>query len=205
MANVMCVLVLLAPGQGPGGEVEVEAKCCGRYALSLVAGFLDDREPGPDWESGLPSDAAPFSLSQLEAAAKQAGFEAASVHWPDPSAADLSIPCVLHVKPPGGSDHFIACFGSRGDNVLIGDYPGWPKFVPRATLLRIWSGHALYLGRPGSGDLSRLHWQARKAYVGPVLWAALGGGLVAFAWLTWRKKHDRPAEAIPTATEVPSP
>ena len=58
------------------------------------------------------------------------------------------------------------------------------------------------LGRPGSGDLNHLRWQAHKAYVGSVLWAVCGGGLTAFAWLTWRQQRAR----RPTATtEVTSP
>jgi hypothetical protein len=205
MAALIYTLALVGPGHDVAPDVPVEAKCCGRSALSLVARYLEVGDPGPSWESALPSEQAPFALSQLELAAKEAGFDAASVNWPDPSLADLTIPCVLHVKPPGGPDHFLACFGCRGDAVLISDYPALPRFIPRAALLRIWSGTALYLGRPGSSDLSRLRWQARKAYIGPLLWAALGGGLATFAWLTWRQHQARRrTEAIPPAIEVTS-
>ncbi len=166
------VSALLAPlflaSSGVAAGVEVQPKSCGRYAIAIAADFLGYRAPEGYWERRLPGERAPFSLSELEAAATEAGLVTLPVQWTDPAAADLSLPCVLHVKATETSDrpdHFVTCFGSDGSFVCLGDYPGMPLMVPREHLMRYWSGTALYVATPGNEGLNRLRWKLRLASV----------------------------------------
>jgi hypothetical protein len=207
MTALICLLAMSAPADEVTAGENLEHRCCGRYALSLVGGFVDEDKSGIAWEATLPAAHAPFSMARLESAAKAAGLDAVSVRWPDPAVADLTLPCVLHVKASEQTpepDHFVACFGSVGDHVLIGEYPARPRFLRRSEVLRLWSGAALYVGRPGAGDLDQLRWQARMVAARPLLWAAAAGGVGTFVWLTSRQKRaSRPAEVILAAKEAP--
>jgi len=197
----VCVsLILLGFGfSGAPAEEEVKTKLCGHYAVSLIGSFLEVDQAPSTWNRLLPRESAPFSLSELEAAAQKAGFDTLLLNWPDPMIADLDSPCILHVKATPYSaepGHFVACFGSRGTLVCLGDYPSWPLFVARQQLCAHWAGTALHINRPGSTDMSRLRrrlWMAQARMLSGIL---LGVVFLACGWrLSQRFFHNSHSEA----------
>lgn len=92
-------------------------------------------------------------------AGRSAGISTLLAHWPNPSLANLDCPCILHVKSTESSsepDHFIVCFGSQGENVVLADYPGLPVIVPKERLNRFWSGALLYVAKPGDARIEQV-------------------------------------------------
>jgi ABC-type bacteriocin/lantibiotic exporter with double-glycine peptidase domain len=186
---------------------DVKREQCGKYSLSLAANYLNGEHGQEVWDQLLPSDRAPFSLADLESAARQAGLDTLLVQWADPSAADLRDVCILHVKASESSvqpDHFVTCFGTDRSAVLLGDYPNTPSWVSRDKLRRYWSGTALYIGRPG--DLARLRWQMRWAAarrpLGVLVMVVAAVGLCyaltrASRRGLQRRDHERAAESPP--------
>jgi hypothetical protein len=138
MVSTLSLLLIscVVPGTAPDGEV-VNEQFCGRYALSVAASFLG--MPHADWATALPPEAAPYSLSDMDHAARMAGLDSLILHWDDVSNADLGGVCILLVRSTVSSpvpDHFVACFGSDRSTVLLGDFPLPPTWVSREKLSR---------------------------------------------------------------------
>jgi ABC-type bacteriocin/lantibiotic exporter with double-glycine peptidase domain len=164
MTILPLILLGLTCSGSPVSDI-TEPKCCGRHALSLVASFLGVEQPSVSWVHLLHDDDAPFSLDQLQEAALKAGLETLLVEWADPSSADLQCPCVLYARVSEESsevNHFVACFGQKGDYVCLADYPRRPTMVPVEKLRRVWTGAVLYIGPSDSIEIRRLRWQLRS-------------------------------------------
>lgn len=156
---VAALLLSCLAAAPPGDDARVEPQQCGLYALASAATFAGLDRPFDRWANALATERAPFSLADLEAAARSAGLDTYLLRWLDVLAADLDCPCVLHVKATESSpvpDHFVACFGTNGDDVCLGDYPGFPTLVPREKLRRFWDGTALYVASRGDPQFARL-------------------------------------------------
>jgi predicted double-glycine peptidase len=199
MFETVALILVYGAGTVPSGDKVLRPQLCGRYTLDVVIDFLGVQLP-TDWELLLPPEQAPFSFHEIEGAAKAAGLDSLIIQWTDPESADLSHPCILHVKASDASqepDHFLTCFGSDRSAVLLGDYPKMPAWVSREKLRRYWSGTALYLGRPGDAHLSRLRWQMRLAALRRPVGLLLAVSCVASAWLTLRRPSRRGANSRP--------
>jgi ABC-type bacteriocin/lantibiotic exporter with double-glycine peptidase domain len=195
--SVSLLLLGFGCGGSPPGE-GVEQKYCGRHAIALVTSFVTGEEPSQVWDHLLPVDRAPFSLSELEQAAREAGFDTALVRWSDFNAAVLDCPCILYIKTSRYSaqpDHFIACLGSKDSAVCLADYPRWPSWVARENLRDVWSGVVLYVDRPGSSTLARLQcrlWrQSAVKYFGmglAIVSVMVGLRVCKAGMLYWKKR-----------------
>ena len=95
MSHSVAVILLSLIGTKPANDMRIETRCCGRYALAVVAGFLNPEDRSEAWECLLPSASGPFSLAQLDAAARSAGYDTLLVRWTDGRTADLRRPCIL--------------------------------------------------------------------------------------------------------------
>jgi ABC-type bacteriocin/lantibiotic exporter with double-glycine peptidase domain len=202
-------LYVLSVVCGSAPDTDLGRECCGRFALGMAVSVFDPGYAELPWEDLLPSSHAPFSLADLERAARQIGLDALAVQWDDLQAADLSCACILHVRHSESStepDHFVTCFGSDRSAVLLADYPKMPVWVSREKLHRHWSGTALYLGRPGDPQLNRLRWQIRLAALRRPVGALLLFGCVAGAWLALRRPSRRnviPGTAVSAGETAP--
>lgn len=112
MALTIILVALTFSVPGSRDEVEVQPQLCGRYALALVTDFLNADTPWDALDRSLPAEVAPFSLLDLETAAREVGLDTLLLQLSEPLAADLECPCILHIKVTEYSDepnHFVAC------------------------------------------------------------------------------------------------
>lgn len=204
------MVLFLATSHSLASDQVVQRPLCGRYALCLLGSFLDEDASPNIWDRLLPDATAPFSVAELEAAAQEAGLRTLLLRWEAPAAADFNRPCVLYIRSSlqaPSPDHFVACFGSRGTEVCLADYPRRPVWVSREKLLSVWSGIVLYVDRADGEALAGLYrqtWLTKARIIFGVtltLFAALLG------WRVWKEFHRaRLPEAKPAASvQAPLP
>ncbi len=134
-------------------EARSDAKICGLNSLYLVARYLDeDKQLGP-LEQLLPTNKAPFSMAELDNAARSLGFNTSARHFMKKESVDFPSPAILHLRIKEDAtqpDHFLACFGENSDGLIVAELPQEPFVIPRYRLLEIWDGDILYISnRPG--------------------------------------------------------
>ena len=203
MVSFLSLILLNLACSDTTADVIVESKCCGRYALTLVGRFVNAERLPAAWDRSLPSEKAPFSLRELEGAARDAGLQTLLVQWSDPFAADLRCPCILHIRATEYSaepDHFIACFGSKGQEVCLGDYPRLPTMIPQKKLCRYWRGAALYVSRPGNIEFDRLR---RRIQMTSASWVGAGVLMALVLGSIWWacRKSSRNARGMGVPTD----
>lgn len=128
-------------------STRADAQVCGANSLALAAAYVADIHAS-DIYSLLSAERAPFSLGDLEDAARKAGLRSSVLRWKNKEAARFHCPAILHVRGQSSStqcDHFIVCFGESEEFLCVADYPRPPTLVPRDHVFEYWEGDALYV------------------------------------------------------------
>jgi ABC-type bacteriocin/lantibiotic exporter with double-glycine peptidase domain len=128
-------------------------------SLTLLLAFLSGDSDQSELTQLLPIERAPFSLLELESAARAQGFETELARWRWPKEAALTCPAILHVRGKDSStapDHFLASFGETADGLCVAEFPKKPFILPRRRLEQIWRGDVLYIDRPGRTPITEL-------------------------------------------------
>ncbi len=193
-----------------GNDTRIDAKMCGANSLALAARFVGNVQPERILAL-MEASRAPFSLRDLDGAARAVGLRTAVLHWHDKREARFTCPAVLHVRVSETStsaDHFLTCFGSRGEDLCVADFPGPPAFVSREWVLRFWDGDALYLD---GGDGTQIASLTRGDHFQEALFVVVGLAGAAFILLTGRKLARRNAASteavkspLPETVELPA-
>jgi len=181
-------------------DYRIDRNVCGRVSLMCVLHFVSGKSYDLELQRLLPDERAPFSIAEIEVAARTLGFETRLVKWATPSQATFPCAAVVHVRTKTASanpDHFVACYGESAGGLCIGNFPAQPFVISRSQFNEFWSGYALYVHRPGS-------WAIR--WTGPWLWlrlAALDAGvLLAAAVLMRSARRTRAAAGNASATSL---
>ncbi|MEX2176519.1 MAG: DUF1573 domain-containing protein [Pirellulaceae bacterium] len=164
-------------------DTRIGAQVCGSNSLTLAASYLSGT-PADEVHALLDPARAPFSLADLDRAARQVGLQTAVLRWNDKRQARFDCPAVLHVRAKHAStacDHFITCFGEQGDYLCVADFPGAPKLVSRDWVFRFWEGDALYLDAPGGTRIDAVQQGNGFAFAIWIVAAVAGGGLILLA------------------------
>jgi len=189
-SGLMVLVCSFIPGFGAVAAVaespptqRVDRNVCGRVSLMAVLHFVSGRSFAEELERLLPDDQAPFSLAQLDSAAKPLGFQTRLMHWNSKSQAEFPCPAIVHVRARGTSvspNHFIACFGETAQGLCVCDFPLEPFSVSRQDFNDYWQGHSLYVDSAAGRRLMLL---------GSPLWIrliAVDAGVLILAAVSWR-------------------
>jgi predicted double-glycine peptidase len=131
----------------------VDRNVCGRISLMSVLHFVSGNSHAEELGHLLPNERAPFSMAEIEAAARTLGYQTRLMSWSSKTQAAFPCPAVVHVRARGTSgspDHFIACFGETAGGLCVGDFPLPPFSVSREDFNDYWAGHTLYIDQPRS-------------------------------------------------------
>jgi ABC-type bacteriocin/lantibiotic exporter with double-glycine peptidase domain len=173
----------------PNSDTRVDDKVCGMNSLMLGAAYVNDIDPDQVRDL-LDPERAPFSLQDLDQAARQLQLRTALWRWRDKRLARFDCPAILHIRASENStecDHFIVCFGHNGEKLCVADYPRHPSLVSREWVLRFWDGDALYLDRANGTQIAAL---TRRNDTLAVHWVVVGIAGAVFIWLTsWKAAH----------------
>jgi ABC-type bacteriocin/lantibiotic exporter with double-glycine peptidase domain len=124
---------------------------CGPRSLTICGEALGVVESAARIETCLPPTGQPFSLKEIQQAARQLGLDTRAVQW-TAAPADFTwgtAAAVLPIQRPGQSPHFVALLAVHGEAMTLLDDPH-PPVVISATDLRTrwgWDGSALYIAR----------------------------------------------------------
>src|SRR5579883_665495 len=160
-------------------DVRADRNACGLNSMTLALAFLSGEPDQGELARRLPLDHAPFSLAELDAAARSLGYETFLARWHSVGEAEFGCPAILHIRANENSrspDHFLACFGETAGGLCVAEFPRKPFILPRRRLERIWDGDVLSIDHPGRATISRLQREAFLSTAGLVV----GVGLVAF-------------------------
>lgn len=124
-----------------------EINDCGPIALQSCALMLGRETSTADILAVLPGDGKEKSLSELANAAERLGLRTSAVQWENHLFASASCPAILPVII-AGRGHYVTAAGSRGDEILVFDFPNvtWMSFRDLRYKYQ-WSGTALHLAR----------------------------------------------------------
>lgn len=144
---------------------------CGPLSLQACANSLGVPVGERDIAEYLPKDGAETSFRELISAANNLGLATAAIQWADRPVMLHRAPAILAVKLKG-LPHFVAAVATRGDQVLIIDFPdaAWMDL----EVLRneyYWDGKALHIAR-SELSIVRLH--------GLLYWRYIAAGLFSF-------------------------
>ena len=179
------------------GEAPLTDSRCGLYSLQVCGDALGVNRSTRDWGALLPHSGQNVSLVELQNAAQTAGLYSIAVDWNGEPACFKwgDAAGIIPVVNPAGQLHFLAIVESRGDDLLIVDFPRNPTWASAADLRERydWDGTVLYFSRsPGSLTLI-----ARNASPWPSL-ALLSLGLLMLSGVFWtgaRRFRKSPAAA----------
>jgi hypothetical protein len=197
IATMMAALAL-------GGDARLDAAVCGRNALGVVAAYHRTRVTDLDLEyldRLLPDAKSPFSFADLKRASEALGLETHLVHWRNKNAARLDCPAILRVRAQSDSpeaDHFIACFGSAGDGIVVADFPGATSTVPRDRLFGIWDGEMLYVEPRPATVIAQIRAGERWRLAGIYCAAALAAASILALMVRWRIARRKLASEQPS-------
>jgi ABC-type bacteriocin/lantibiotic exporter with double-glycine peptidase domain len=142
-------LMVLAVQDGDG--TRTDRNLCGLNSLTLVLSFLSDDPHQEEIDKLLPIERAPFSLAELDSAARQLGYKTSLIHWNSVADAVFDCPAIIHLRARQTStepDHFVACFGETSEGLCLAEFPSPPFMLPRHRLDRFWDGDVLYIEKP---------------------------------------------------------
>ncbi len=167
---------------------------CGPLALCICAEAAGRPTPILEMASYLPETGDRSSLLELERTAQAIGLKTLAVKWGgDTPRIPRTTPAVLPVVLRGNTTHFISLLESRGDEMLLLDFPNPPQWVKSAELREraSWDGTALHIARNPT-DLLRLRLAAFSwLRIGLLLGAVVIGGTVAGRNFKRRRKPSR--------------
>lgn len=167
------------PGQDLG-----DLNRCGPIALQVCAVASGRATGSKEIEAILPRDGREWSLSELDACARQLGMHTFAAKWRNvpPS---IEAPAIIPIKR-AGVKHFVSLVGRRGEKVLIVDPPFEPVWIPIEQLhdeLK-WEGYALHVSaNPISIQLLKIYMYARE------LWLVLAICMICVC--VWRSPWNR--------------
>lgn len=171
----------------PSSDAETAGNRCGPYALFACFAATGIEADFDAVDGAFPDRSRPASLADIKLAAARFGLRAEGVRWrAAPPVFDGGVAAIIPVDGPNGRRHFIALIQSRGDRVLVVNYPASPAWVP-VTRLReeaAWDGTALVLARDELG-LARA---TGRRSTGPALLAGAAAILfIAGLIASWRR------------------
>lgn len=196
-----CLLMLLLPAADAESGRPPDSIRCGMYSLYLCAALAGKEVPLDDIRRTLPAVGEDDSLDELRTAAEKIGLTTRAAEWP--GAAPLfrkgEAAAILPVVATNGRRHFVAAVESRGDQLLVVDFPAPARWMFAEQLREHagWNDVALVV----AADARRLGRVApERAWQGPALVALLAAALFAVGALAPRPR--RPSRGRPAAFTV---
>jgi prepilin-type N-terminal cleavage/methylation domain-containing protein/prepilin-type processing-associated H-X9-DG protein len=166
---------------------------CGVFALCVCAESIGTRTSNIDVGSHMPNLGSNASLAELERAAEQVGLAAIAIQWRgNPVPFDVaSTPAIIPVVNLKGKRHFLAVLASRGDQLLVMDFPKAATWVLTSDLRARWKweGHALHLATEPK-KLSPLAPQ-QSSWAEMLFFGALFAAVICL-WVPVARRHMMP-------------
>jgi len=197
----MIIIIALSFGVlGQSADARADRNACGLNSMTMALAFLSGDPDQGELARRLPLERAPFTLADLDSAARSLGYETYLARWRLPGEAVFGCPTILHIRGKESSrvpDHFLVCFGETAAGLCVAEFPGKPFVLPRRRLERIWDGDLLYVDRPGRTSISRFRHEAFWGAAGLVLGVSsvslLSSRLIYEAWRGRRIVRSRQA------------
>jgi prepilin-type N-terminal cleavage/methylation domain-containing protein len=131
--------------------VTIYSERCGLLSLAACGDSLGLQVPLEEWAARLPDSGRNCTLADLERAARDGGLCTTGARWD----AELwrfrlgESAAILPVVGTGERGHFVAVVESRGDQLLVVDFPGPSRwmFAPDLRERFGWDGTALHVAR----------------------------------------------------------
>jgi prepilin-type N-terminal cleavage/methylation domain-containing protein len=166
---------------------------CGAMALTICADAAGRPATLSDVLEYLPDDGDQSTLLDLESAALQLGLTTYAVKWRDTAGTpNGTFPAVLPVVNRFGNAHFVALLETRGEKLLIADFPSSPFWVKAGALREFhrWDGTALHVCN-GRLALWRLRLSAMSSLQVVLLLSSIMIAGLTFAVPRFRRQRRR--------------
>lgn len=170
---------------------------CGPLALHQCLTSTGVSADYSDVTAVLPPTGEQYSMAGLTRACDELGAAWAAVHWDEklPVFESGSTPAVIPIALKDGRAHFLAILESRGERVLVADFPHPPAWVDVDDLRAEWKwdGTALHVAKDHATLEELVGGKSRAA----ALWWVLPAALFLLSLVLWPSRRSDTRKRVP--------